>query len=107
MISIINISCRLQVLRSDSNPQTHWVFRAWGRIGTEIGGNKVERYPSVHGAVGQFKELFFEKTGNEWGTAKEDFEKLPFKFYPLEMDYGEVCALLIILSISSMQCYIP
>ncbi|VDD75788.1 unnamed protein product [Mesocestoides corti] len=80
---------RLQVLRSDENPQKHWLFRSWGRIGTDIGGNKVEQFPSVHGALSLFKDLYVEKTGNVWGTTRQDFKKVPFRFYPLEMDYGE------------------
>ncbi len=68
---------------------TFWVFRAWGRIGTDIGGSKVERFASLRGARDNFRELFLEKTGNEWGTPKEEFEKMPYRFYPLDMDYGQ------------------
>ena len=34
------------------------------------------------------KELFAEKTGNEWGAA--EMVKKPNKFFPLEIDYGQV-----------------
>ena len=36
--------------------------------------------------MSQFETLFGEKTGNRWGSKK--FEKVPGKFYPLEIDYG-------------------
>ena len=36
--------------------------------------------------MSQFETLFVEKTGNRWGSKK--FEKVPGKFYPLEIDYG-------------------
>lgn len=66
-----------------------WLFRAWGRVGTTIGGNKVERYGSVDTLLEGFKQLYAEKTGNEWHDRKS-FKKYPNKFYPLDIDYGQV-----------------
>lgn len=66
-----------------------WLFRAWGRVGTTIGGNKVERYGSVDTLLEGFKQLYAEKTGNEWHNRK-NFKKYPNKFYPLDIDYGQV-----------------
>ncbi len=75
---------------SISNPKLDrcWVFRAWGRVGTTIGGNKVESFGSKASAIEHFEEIFAEKTGNEWGSRKS-FVKYPRKFYPLEIDYGD------------------
>ena len=36
-----------------------------------------------------FEELYRSKTGNMWGNVK-NFVKHPNKFYPLEIDYGQV-----------------
>ena len=82
------------------------MYRAWGRVGTSFGGNKCEvRSKSIwydilpacqnHGgsakkAIAQFESLYAEKTGNQWGTPSDEFVKYPKKFYPLEIDYGQV-----------------
>lgn len=58
-------------------------------MGTTIGGNKVERCGSKKSAIDSFKALYGEKTGNAWEDRK-DFKKYPNKFYPLEIDYGQV-----------------
>ena len=66
----------------------YWVFRAWGRVGTTIGGNKLESCgASKRSAIDQFKELYAQKTGNEWEDRKS-FVKHPKKFYPIDIDYG-------------------
>ena len=69
---------------------SYWLYRAWGRIGTNIGGNKVDRCGSQAMAISRFQELYSEKTGNYWDD-REHFEKIANKFYPLEVDYGQVC----------------
>lgn len=66
-----------------------WLFRSWGRVGTTIGGNKVERCGSQAMAIEKFKELYLEKTGNHWED-RDNFQKQPNKFFPLEIDYGQV-----------------
>lgn len=66
-----------------------WVFRSWGRVGTTVGGNKVERCGSRSSAIDQFKALYAEKTNNEW-EKRDNFKKYPNKFYPLDIDYGQV-----------------
>ncbi|KAL5008566.1 hypothetical protein ScPMuIL_014147 [Solemya velum] len=78
---------KIQALESDKG-SSWWIFRAWGRVGTTIGGNKVERCGSRRTAIESFKQLYAEKTNNEWDNRK-DFKKQPNKFYPLEIDYGE------------------
>lgn len=78
---------KLQALEKDSG-SGWWLFRAWGRVGTTIGGNKVERYGSVDTLLEGFKQLYAEKTGNEWHDRK-NFKKYPNKFYPLDIDYGQ------------------
>ncbi|GFS22250.1 poly [ADP-ribose] polymerase, partial [Elysia marginata] len=61
---------------------------AWGRVGTTIGGNKVERCGSKNSVIASFKEMYLQKTGNNWEDRK-NFQKFPNKFYPLEIDYGQ------------------
>uniref|UniRef100_A0A182YTW7 Poly [ADP-ribose] polymerase n=1 Tax=Biomphalaria glabrata TaxID=6526 RepID=A0A182YTW7_BIOGL len=78
---------KLQALESDSENRW-WVFRAWGRVGTTIGGNKLEKFSTKKFALEKFKELYIDKTGNEWENRKT-FLKMPNKFYPLEIDYGQ------------------
>ena len=68
-----------------------WVFRAWGRLGTTVGGNKLEQFDSIHDAVRDFKRLYEEKTGNRWENRKH-FQKVAGRFYPMDLDYGEVGA---------------
>lgn len=65
------------------------MFRAWGRVGTTIGGNKLETLGSKVNAIEHFKGMYAEKTGNEWEDRKH-FVKHPNKFYPLDIDYGAV-----------------
>lgn len=40
-------------------------------------------------AIDEFIALYEEKTGNLWKDRK-NFKKKPGKFYPLDIDYGEV-----------------
>ncbi|CAH1792738.1 unnamed protein product [Owenia fusiformis] len=90
MVDIVrgtNSYYKLQILEADKGT-TCWVFRAWGRVGTTIGGNKTERYSSKAGALSQFLTLYSEKTGNDWEDRK-NFVKHPNRFYPLDIDYGE------------------
>lgn len=78
---------KLQALESDTK-MSYWLFRAWGRVGTNIGGNKVEKCGSRASVIKFFKDLYLDKTGNHWEDRK-NFQKIPDKFYPLEIDYGQ------------------
>lgn len=77
---------RLQILESNSKNK-YWVFRAWGRIGTTIGGTKLDKMEDKVSAVAEFKRLYEEKTGNCWSD-RRNFVKYPKRFYPMELDYG-------------------
>ncbi|CAM4807466.1 unnamed protein product [Rotaria magnacalcarata] len=78
---------KMQLLESDNGRQW-FVFRAWGRTGTIYGGNKIDEYSRRTDAINAFHELFLDKTGNDWSD-KKNFQKLPNKHYPLEIDYGQ------------------
>lgn len=44
----------------------YWLFRSWGRIGTTIGGSKVESCSSASEAVLKFENHYTDKTENLW-----------------------------------------
>ena len=83
----VNSFYKLQVLEHDKKPK-YFVFRSWGRVGTTIGGNKVENFYEKADAVREFERLYEEKTGNRW-SKRHKFKKVAGRFYPLEMDYGQ------------------
>ncbi|TXG63792.1 hypothetical protein EZV62_010786 [Acer yangbiense] len=79
----------LQIIQEDKRSDCY-VFRKWGRVGNDkIGGSKLEEF-SKSDAICEFKRLFLEKTGNPWETweQKQNFEKKPGRFFPLDIDYG-------------------
>ena len=102
---------KLQLLEGDT-ARSYQLFRSWGRVGTSIGGSKLEvrrllavvGYPhysegviclflqgygaSKAAAKAGFTTLFLEKTGNNWEHRSHGFVKQPNKFYPLEIDYS-------------------
>lgn len=78
---------KLQLLKDDK-VKSYYLFRSWGRVGTHIGGNKLESCGSKANAIRSFLDLYGEKTGNSWEDRK-NFVKHPNKFYPLEIDYGQ------------------
>uniref|UniRef100_A0A9J8B1P1 Poly [ADP-ribose] polymerase n=1 Tax=Cyprinus carpio carpio TaxID=630221 RepID=A0A9J8B1P1_CYPCA len=78
---------KLQLLEDDVKKQ-YWVFRSWGRVGTTIGGNKLDKFYDKNSAMDNFCSVYEEKTGNAW--ASSNFTKYPNKFYPLEIDYGQI-----------------
>uniref|UniRef100_A0AAQ5ZEU3 Poly [ADP-ribose] polymerase n=1 Tax=Amphiprion ocellaris TaxID=80972 RepID=A0AAQ5ZEU3_AMPOC len=78
---------KLQLLEDDVQKR-YWVFRSWGRVGTTIGGNKLDKFHDKNSALDNFLGVYKEKTGNDWGCS--NFIKYPNKFYPLEIDYGQI-----------------
>lgn len=65
----------------------YYVFRSWGRIGTTIGGNKIESFGAGVGeAIEEFKRLYKDQTGHHFGSA--DQTKLPGRYYAIETDFG-------------------
>lgn len=79
---------KMQIIEHDKKA-IFYLFRAWGRVGTTIGGNKLEHYSNKNDAIENFCSLYLDKTGNTWFSRKYAL-KQPNKFYPLEMDYGNV-----------------
>ncbi|XP_047370272.1 poly [ADP-ribose] polymerase [Vespa velutina] len=77
---------KLQILKHDIQNK-YWLFRSWGRIGTTIGGTKLEVAP-LDDCIMKFEELYEEKSGNNWRNRK-DFVKVPNKMYPIDIDHGD------------------
>lgn len=52
----------------------------------KIGGTKLEEM-SKYDAISDFKRLFLEKTGNSWEAweQKQNFQKQPGRFFPLDI----------------------
>ena len=76
----------LQIIQDDKSSDCY-VFRKWGRVGNnKIGGNKLDEM-SKSDAICEFKRLFLEKTGNPWEAweRKENFQKQPGRFFPLDI----------------------
>ncbi|XP_042494663.1 poly [ADP-ribose] polymerase 1 [Macadamia integrifolia] len=85
----INSYYILQIIEEDKGSDCY-VFRKWGRVGNDkIGGSKLEEMAKLE-AIKEFKRLFLEKTGNSWEAweLKENFQKQPGRFFPLDIDYG-------------------
>jgi len=78
---------KMQVLKHDKKNKW-WFFRSWGRIGTTIGGTKLEEKDDAQDAIRDFEFHFEDKTGNRWKNRK-DMKKVPGKMFPLEIDHGE------------------
>lgn len=66
-----------------------WLFRSWGRIGTKIGGSKLDVMSDLHQAKAEFRALYLEKTGNDFRN-RDEFVKMPDHMYPIDIDYGQV-----------------
>ena len=78
---------KLQMLEHDKKPKWY-VFRSWGRVGTTVGGNKTETFDEVLDAKREFERLYEEKTGNRW-SKRNEFKKLPGRFFPMDLDFGQ------------------
>lgn len=80
---------KMQVLEADKGNK-YWVFRAWGRIGTTIGGNKLDKCGTVVEATNLFYFHFDDKTGNSFDAhLNGSFSKRPGQYYPVDIDYGD------------------
>lgn len=78
----------LQVLECENSKAFRpWaLFRKWGRIGSDRGGNKVELYANLEDAISQFETLFEDKTGTCWSQfSRGEFQKKPGKFAPVQV----------------------
>ena len=84
----------IQLLESDDKRRRRWfVFRKWGRVGTDIGNTRDEEFGSVDEAKARFEELYLDKTGNAWQSILDGatFTKKPGKHFPVDraLDAGD------------------
>jgi hypothetical protein len=78
-----NVTGTRRQKKSGQGSASYYVFRSWGRVGTNIGDSRLERCANRSEAMDRFCELYFEKTGNAFDAAV--FEKKPRMFYPMEL----------------------
>lgn len=77
---------KMQILKDDGK-KAFWFFRSWGRIGTNIGGTKLESLP-LENCIRTFQDHYSEKSGNQWNR-RDNFVKVPGKMYPIDVNYGD------------------
>lgn len=77
----------MQVLQSDDY-RNFWLFQNWGRTGTNVRGNKLEKYSTAQEAVDEFERIFREKTGNIFDPTVQ-VKKKPGLYFPIEIDYED------------------
>lgn len=80
---------KIQVIEHETKKE-YFLFRAWGRIGCDVGGNSCKRMDSRNDAIENFEQLFKERTGNDFSTvAAGNFRRNHGSYFPVEMDYGD------------------
>lgn len=60
-----------------------------GRIGTLSGSKELIKCSDIKEAEAEFKEIFLNKTGNEFGV--KEFVKKPGKYYQINIDHEALC----------------
>ncbi|XP_055303145.1 poly [ADP-ribose] polymerase-like [Sitodiplosis mosellana] len=70
-----NTYCKLQLHRVAYGTSQYSVDESMGRIGTSVGTNNRKHYTTLDLAKIEFNRIYFEKTGNEFGTT--NFVKKP------------------------------
>ncbi|XP_050742158.1 poly [ADP-ribose] polymerase isoform X5 [Drosophila biarmipes] len=66
----------------------YWIFRSWGRIGTSFGSSKIEEFDTSDSAKKKFKEVYADKTGNEFDK-RHSFVNIAGCIYPIEIQYDD------------------
>lgn len=66
----------------------YWLFRSWGRTGTDIGGNLTSKYENSKETIDEFKKIFKEKTKNEFTAT--NFINYPGKYHRLKTSEEEI-----------------
>ncbi|KAF8386350.1 parp-1 [Pristionchus pacificus] len=92
LASNMNSYYKMQLLEHDTDSDLFYVFKSWGRVGTELGGLRTEvhsRQGALDRAKADFLGEFMDKTGNDW-TDKKYFRKRPGKYAMVDIDYSEI-----------------
>lgn len=77
---------KIQLLQHDNKQGKFWVFRSWGRIGTDRGSTTLHEFRSIEEAKKEFCDVYFDKTENDFSSSS--FVKQAHLYYPIEVDYG-------------------
>ena len=81
---------KMQLLKDDNGPNYH-LWRAWGRINTDIGGTTIKTYKDESKAIKEFETIYLDKTGNSWSNHYSGtFRKIAGKFAKIDVDYKDV-----------------
>jgi poly [ADP-ribose] polymerase len=86
VVTGINAYYNLQIIEDEKADVWH-VWRKWGRVGTRVGSSKIDKFSNVHKAIKLFEKVYLDKTGNKWAD-RDEFEKQPGKYFPVDIDYG-------------------
>ena len=79
---------KLQMLH-DTNRDLYVVLTRYGRIG-ETGMNQRTPFNELDEAKKEFSTIFKLKSGNEWETARDEFEAKPKKYNLVQVHYSNV-----------------
>ncbi|XP_013149154.1 PREDICTED: poly [ADP-ribose] polymerase-like [Papilio polytes] len=79
---------KLQLLEADSQ-EKYWVFRSWGRIGTSIGGKKLENFTEFWEAKNHFETIYMQKTKHR-ELSGHHFIKIPRAYVPVDINYFDI-----------------
>lgn len=93
-------------MEDDKTHSKYWVFKSWGRIGTNIGGSKLRNYANLYTAKEDFTSAYYDQTKNEWHERKY-FKKFPKCYYPVDIDYGDCDELKKIDNTSDVESKLP
>eukprot|EP00301_Raphidiophrys_heterophryoidea_P007985 c13015_g8_i2.p1 GENE.c13015_g8_i2~~c13015_g8_i2.p1 ORF type:complete len:591 (-),score=210.39 c13015_g8_i2:251-2023(-) len=83
----------LQVIKHDTKKE-FWLWRKWGRVATDVGGNKLEKFSDPDDAIALFEKLYEEKSGNDWDSTgpkskRANFVKQPKLMVPIDISYAD------------------
>ena len=71
---------KIQLLQEKgSSSGSYWIFKSYGRIGTDRKSVNLKQYSDKHKAIKEFKKVYFNQTKNRWED-RQNFCKHP-KFY--------------------------
>lgn len=78
---------KMQIIEHEGKKKLFTLFRSWGRIGCEVGGDTQADYKDSEDAVAEFEKLYKERTNNSWNERDRFVKKHGF-YFPIELDYG-------------------
>ncbi|GMT12517.1 hypothetical protein PFISCL1PPCAC_3814, partial [Pristionchus fissidentatus] len=80
---------KMQLLQHDRDSNVFYLFKSWGRVGTELGSSETTPFYHLEDAKQEYLRMFKEKTGNDWAD-KKYFRKRPGMMAMVDLDYSEV-----------------